>query len=160
MLNFFLNKGGAGISISRQETVDRINPILKRQIEVNHGYNYALTHCSDEEAVAQFDQFQKTARADVGKLSETVLSSGGVAYNGTDLEPSNYHLGDRDNDILAALIDQEQALLDAIEGEAEVEHHIRTQAILLNVRTHAQERLNYLKTLDRKIQTRPARQDT
>ena len=148
MLDFLLNKGGAGVSRPRHEIIDRLNPIIEAHVRLNHAYEYAMQRLTDRDTVGQLEAFQKIARADVGKLNETVFSAGGVAYNGTDVEPGSVALdsGEDDEDLLSALQDREQALQDQVAAEFDLkpEHYIRTQAILSVVRANSQARLDYL----------------
>lgn len=153
MLDFFLNKGGAGISMPRERTIERLNPIIEEHVRLNHAHEHVLTRVGDPEVARQLAAFQKIARADVGKLNETVFSAGGVAYNGTDVEPGSVTLdGNDDEDLLSALFDREQAFQDQIAAELDLkpEHHIRTQAVLSIIRANSQSRLDYLKGLTKR----------
>lgn len=145
MANIFLNKGGAGISISRQETIARLEPISRTLNQVNLYYQAAIDRLGHEEFAEQLDRFMRKSHQDVGKLSETVLSAGGVPYSATDLEPENFVLEGSDGEMMAALSEKEDTLQAMVRDESKVRHQIRTQAILLNVQTNSQERLNYLK---------------
>ncbi|NBB73284.1 MAG: hypothetical protein GVY35_06320, partial [Bacteroidetes bacterium] len=89
--------------------------------------------------------FQKTARPDVGKLAETVLSAGGTAYNGVELRDVTFDLGEDDTDRLFTLRDREQALHEAVTDELKENHQMRTRAILEVVQGNSAERLDYLK---------------
>ena len=147
--NFVLNKGWAGESLSREETIQRLNPLLRRHIELNHSYDYLIVHLDGDEASEQMGRFQKVARNDVGKVRETILSSGGVPHSGIDLEPDDIALDGGRDEMFDQLMEQEQALLDHIEEEQSLsgrEHHMRTKAILENLHKNSQERLNFLKT--------------
>ena len=150
MLNFFLNKGGAGASISRQETVERLNPLIRQHYVLNHGYDHAIRTLRDRGLAERLEEMQWWARADIGKLAETVFSAGGTAYNGTDLEPDHFNLGDDEDELLFQLRDLESNFLDQVLAEGDVEHHIRTRAVLDNVRAHSEERLALLKDLTRR----------
>lgn len=144
-----LNKGWAGKTLSRQETVERINPLIRRHHELNRSYDFAIGHLDDRAASEQLNTFQKTARADVGKLSETVLSAGGVSYNGTDLEPEAFDLGSDDAAILRELARIESEFADMLNDELELEHQIRTRAILGAVLLNTRTRLDYVRGLAR-----------
>ena len=154
MLDFILNKGGAGISMTREKTIERINPIIKAYVRLNHLYEDAMKRLANRETVGQLEAFQKIARADIGKLNETVFSSGGVAYNGTDVEPGSVTLRETENDedLFSSLEDEEEAFQDQIGSEFDLkpEHHIRTQAVLSIIRTNSQSRLNYLQSLTKR----------
>ncbi|MGI9173794.1 MAG: hypothetical protein ACR2GR_00550 [Rhodothermales bacterium] len=154
MLNFLLNKGGAGVSMTRQDTIDRINPIIEAYVRLNHAYEDTLRRLPNREMVGQLEAFQKIARVDVGKLNETVFSAGGVAYNGTDVEPGSVTLEETENDedLLSALEDQEAAFQDQIGPEFDLKpgHHIRTQAVLSIIRSNSQSRLDYIRGLTKR----------
>lgn len=144
MLNKILNKGGAGISLSRQETVDRINPLLKKLIALNHAYRDVIARTPDPEIAGQLQAFLKIARTDVAKMSESIYSAGGRAYTGVDIEPGSVRTADNENELIPSLKDLEKEFVDLMEGEMKVKHQIHTRAVLSNVYTNALGRLNYL----------------
>lgn len=148
--DLLLGKGWAGTTITRAETVERVNPLIRRFIRMNRHYRAVIDH-HDRPAVAEtLEDLQKTARADVGKLSETVLSCGGTAYNGTDLGPDDIDLPEADADRLFRLQDLESAFRDAVQDELnDAEHQMRTRAILKVVQTNSEERLRTLRQLTR-----------
>lgn len=143
----FLNKGWAGTTMSRQETVERTNPLIRRHYELNHAYDFAINRVSDREAATKLEALQKTARADVGKLSETVLSAGGVSYNGVDMEPGSVSLSDEEGDMIHQLKDRENEFLELVSDELKENHQIRTRAILAVVQANSQARVDYLRGL-------------
>lgn len=146
-------KGGIGRSLSREETIERLNPLTKALIELNHYHNYVIAHVSEPSVAAELEQLQRRARADVGKFNETIFSAGGVAYNGTDLEPEDFTLSADDDEMLFQLLDHERAFKEQVAAEFDLEpleHQFRTQAVLMNVRTNSQARLNYLKEITKK----------
>jgi len=140
-----LKKGWAGRTISRDETVTQLNPLIKQLTEMLHAYNYAIGHLSDRELCQVLETHTRTLRGDIGKLCETVYSCGGVAYTGVDLEPGNVNLGSEDAGMLLGLQSAEEGLQKALEAETEVEHQIRTRAILANVGANSTERTNVLR---------------
>ncbi|WP_457653911.1 hypothetical protein [Rhodocaloribacter sp.] len=142
----FLKKGWAGRTISREETVERLNPLIRQLTELMYDYRYVVEHLSERAVAAALDAALKTLRADIGKLSETVLSNGGVAYNGTDLDPAAFDLGSDDDEMLFNLLDAEQAFQERIAAEKEVEHQMRTRAILGVVAQNSRDRLVLLRT--------------
>lgn len=146
-----LNRGWAGKTLSRSETVDRLNPLIRQHIELNHHYGAAIRHCDDERVVDVLERLQKTARADVGKLSETILSSGGTPYNGTDLSPKDFTLEGSLSDLFEELHDLETAFNDALAEEIDLEHQMRTRGVLEAVKSNSQDRLNALAALQRRI---------
>ena len=149
-----LGRGWAGRTITRAETVDRLNPIIKQHIELNHNYEAAMRAMDLQPAVEALRAMQRTARMDVGKLSETVFSAGGAAYNGTDLESGDVDLGESDSDIISGLISMERYFRKTVQTERdEIEHQIRTRAILELVESNSHDRLKALE----KMKTRIAR---
>ena len=148
-----LNRGWAGKTLSRSETVDRINPLIRQHIELNHHYGAAIRHCDDERIVDVLERLQKTARTDVGKLSETVLSCGGSAYNGTDLSPEDFTLKGSLSELFEELHDLETDFNDALADELDLEHQMRTRGVLEAVKSNSQDRLNALTALQRRIGT-------
>ncbi len=146
-----LQKGWAGKTISRQETVERLNPLIREFIRLNHWYDAVERSTSDPDTQYGIKDFQKTARADVSKLAETVFSCGGTAYNGTDLEASDFDLGSDNASMVSRLVELEQNFLKSLEAESEVEHQMRTRAILSVVAGNAQKRLDFLRERSRHL---------
>lgn len=137
-----LGRGWAGKTISRAETVERLNPILRQFMELNHRYQYVIRSHSDAAVSEALQRVQKTARADVGKLSETILSNGGTPENGTDLEPDDFDLGNDELEMLYQLQDLETEFAEAVAHERDdIEHQMRTRAILEAVQSNSGERL-------------------
>lgn len=153
----FLNKGWAGKTMSRPETIERINPLIRRHMELNHAYSYAINQVSEREAAGKLEAQQKTARADVGKLSETVLSAGGVAYTGVDIEPADYALADgtsssadasaNESAMIRRLGELEQQFQELLSDELNENHQIRTRAILSVVQANSHARIQFLRGL-------------
>jgi hypothetical protein len=140
-----LNRGWAGKTITRAETVERLNPLLLQFLKLNHNYQYVIRSHSDAAVTDALRRVQKTARTDVGKLSETILSCGGTPENGTDLEPEDFNLGDDELDMLYQLEDLETEFNETLARERnEIEHQIRTRGILEALRSNSSERLELL----------------
>jgi hypothetical protein len=148
--DLIFNKGGIGPSLSRRETIERLNPLIRQHMELNLYYNFVIDHITDPTVAASLSDLQKVARADVGKMMETVFSCGGVAFNGVELEPADYTLDGDDDAMLFALRDHEESFSETIEADLELDHQIRTKAILNLVLTNSQKRLNVLKTLTKR----------
>jgi len=149
-----LGKGWAGRTITRAETVERLNPIVKQHIELNHNYEAAIRAIDLQPVTDALSAMQRTARMDVGKISETIYSAGGSAYNGTDLEPDDFDLGDSASDMIASLISLERDFRNTVRTERdEIEHQIRTRAILELLESNSHDRLKALE----KMKTRLAR---
>jgi hypothetical protein len=148
--DLLLGKGWAGTTISRSETIERLNPLIKQFMTMNRHYKHVVHSHGDPGVVETLKDMLKTARTDVGKLSETVLSCGGAAYNGTDLSAEDVDLANDDTEMLFQLQDMEEAFQDAVEAEInEVEHQMRTRAILNVVLTNSQQRLDTLRSMTR-----------
>ena len=146
-----LGKGWMGRTISREETVEHLNPLVEAHIKLNHAYRAVSRVAEDPRVEQALESLLKTARADVGKLSETIFSAGGTAYNGTDLEPEDFDLGPDLDTALPKLIEQEEAFQDDVKTERnDVEHQMRTRAILELVRDNSQERLSVIKRIQKR----------
>ncbi len=143
-----LGRGWAGKTISRSETVEHLNPLLRQHIELNYHYRAAFREHSEPAVVEALQRVQKTARADVGKLSETIHSCGGTPYNGTDLKSEDFALEGDDTDILQTLQSVEQEFQEALVHERKnVEHQMRTRGILEALTSNSKERLTLLDDL-------------
>ncbi len=147
MKSLFLKKGWAGKTIGRRETIDRFNPLLRQHHEINYTHEAAIARLKEGDVVDRLNELQRTARADAGKLSETILSCGGVPESGVDMEVGDFNPGNNQSEIVAHLIDREQAFLDDVDAEKKVEHQMRSRAILENVERNTRERLDYLKSI-------------
>ena len=143
--DLIFQKGGIGTSMSRAETVERLNPLLRRHMVLNHRYDQAAGVLADPEAAAFMARSQKTARVDVGKLAATVFSAGGVAYNGTHLEARDYASTGDEDATLFDLLDAEQDWQDALLAELQEPHQIRSAAVLSLLRDNSRDRLEVLK---------------
>lgn len=144
LLSPILKQGGAGASVSREETVSRINPIIETHTRLLHYYQFAIDKATDAPVAEALRTVLRTARMDVGKLCETVFSAGGTAFSGTSIEPGSLSLEGEGADLLRQLEVKEKELLAQVEGENEVWHQIRTQAILGVVKKNSEARLNVL----------------
>lgn len=143
----FLQKGWAGKTISRAETVDLLNPHIERHVRLNNDYGYVIKSHPSADVRSRLDATQKVARANIGKLSETVYSCGGVAYTGVDLEPSDVDLGSDPQAMLQALLRSEDDVIAALEAEDKIEHQMRTRAIIGVALNAARERKSLLEEL-------------
>ena len=140
-----LGRGWAGKTVSRAETVERLNPLLLQFLKLNHNYEYVIRTHSDTAATEALKRVQKTARADVGKLNETILSCGGSPENGTNLEPEDFDLGTDELEMLYRLEDLETEFNEALVHERkEIEHQMRTRGILEALKSNSDERLTLL----------------
>lgn len=150
-----LQRGWAGKTITRAETVNRLNPLLLQFLKLNHYYQNAIRSHGDAAVTDALERVQKSARVDVGKLSETILSCGGSPENGTDLEPGDFEVTADDVEMLAELRDLESAFNDALtEERQEIEHQMRTRGILEALKSNSTERLELLGDLHERAQSR------
>ena len=148
-----LGRGWAGKTISRAETVEHLNPLLLQFLKLNHNYEYVTRTHSDAAVTEALERVQKTARADVGKLSETILSAGGTPENGTDLEPEDFNLGGDELEMLYQLQDLETEFNEALTRQRqEIEHQMRTRGILEALKSNSGERLELLADLIERAQ--------
>ncbi len=145
--HLFLNKGWAGKTLSREETTARLNPVIHSHCALNHSHEYAVRSLEDRDAAEELSALQRTARMDVGKLSEVVLSAGGVPFNGTEMEPEDFDLGKCDSDIVKALRNMENDFEKLLHAELGIEHQMRTRAILDAVLKNTRMRLKYVREL-------------
>lgn len=147
-----LNRGWAGQTLSRSETVERLNPLIQQHIELNHHYGAVIRDCGDERVVDVLERLQKTARTDVGKLSETVFSCGGTPPNGTELELDDFGFDGGPVRMLRRLKDLETDFNDALGTELDQEHQMRTRGVLEAVRSNSTDRLDALSALLRRAE--------
>ena len=140
----FLQKGWAGRTIDRAETNDLINPMIQTMNELMPLYLAAGDTTSNAGVKEGIETSLRTLRMDIGKMCEIVFSCGGVANSGTDLETADFMLGDGLSDAIAA---KEQELRDALDAQENIEHQMRSRAILLNVDTNQKARMNAVRGL-------------
>lgn len=134
----FLNKGWAGKTISRAETVERLNPIIRIMNELMQNLN-AISARGDR---AEIDAPLRILKMDIGKMCEIIFSCGDVAYSGTDLDPKEFLGADA-----LAVSDCEARLENALEIEHGIEHQMHTRAILGNVDANQKSRIQTLRNL-------------
>lgn len=144
-----LKKGWMGRTISRSETVERINLLIRRHMALNHAYQGVADTAGDADVASAIAAQQKASRLDVDKLMETVFSAGGVAYNGVDMEPGDYVPEGDTATALRTLKDHEAAFMQAVQRESEIEHHMRTRAVLERLLKSSQTRISLLLKLAR-----------
>ncbi len=129
-----LKKGWAGKTLSRLETTDRIDPLIRILIDLMHRYDGSKLSTN-----APWQHALKMLRMDIGKLSEIVNSNGGKAYTGTDIEPGHYAEVEAMD-----LIEEEEAFADLLEAEKLIDHQMRTRAVLDAVAINSTGRLMLL----------------
>ncbi|NNE33876.1 MAG: hypothetical protein HKN13_01480 [Rhodothermales bacterium] len=143
-------KGWVGKTISRAETVERLNPIIREHILLNRSHDAVIRSIDDAEGRQILADAQKIARANVGKIAETIYSCGGVAFNGTEVEPDDFDLG-TGVAALDALQKLEASLLETLDGESNIEHQMRTRAIIGVLKESTEERLKSIRSLTKKM---------
>ena len=136
-----LQKGWAGRTISREETIERLNPIIRIMTEMLHRYA-AVRDAADADDRPEIDRVMKTLRADIGKVAETVFSAGGTAYSGIELDPDEF----ADDDGWASVRDAEDVLAAALREEQDIEHQMRTRAILAKVAENHEDRMKLIRS--------------
>jgi len=138
-----LNKGWAGKTLTRQETAEHLNRLMRPLLELLFTYDAALGKATADGDAGELRREMPTLRADIGKVSESIMSCGAVAYSGTDLEPADF----ASKADWARLLEMEESLGQAIQEERGVEHQIRSRAILNAVGANSKKRLDLLKPL-------------
>ena len=144
-----LNKGGAGTSLSRADTIARLNPVIVAHTRLLHAYDAARAGRPAAET-DRIDALLRTARMDVGKLAENVFSLGGTPYNGTDIEPGTTVAEAGGEARYRALAQAEEAFARQLDDELAVDHQIRVGATLGILRAHSQERLDAVRDFARR----------
>jgi hypothetical protein len=131
-----LKKGWAGRTISRQETAERVNPLVGELIGLMCLYG--------DMSGADTEQWKRpisVLKMDVGKLCEVVNSNGGHALTGAD---ENFQEdGSFSTD---TILEREKAFGELLRAEKQFEHQMRTRAILDVVAVNSADRV---KTLSR-----------
>ena len=145
-LDKIFRKGRMGRTISREETAERLNPILQQHVWLNHYYRHATERLENAHLADHLAEELRTARSDVGKLNETILSAGHTPFSGTGIEPDEIEMSrEGDYGLLYDLLDAEQDFLDTLRAEGDIEHQMRTRAILDVLKTNSERRLDALK---------------
>jgi hypothetical protein len=150
-------KGGFFKSLSREETVARLNPLSEQLTRLTHAYETAaqrLAATGDPkltELARRIKADQRFARMDIGKVNETTFSNGGTAYNGTGIEPGQIPLPSDPGHMAEELERREGAHRDDLKESLKLDHQIRTQAILGNLLAHSEQRLTTLGELRRAV---------
>ncbi len=148
MLNFLLNKGGAGISFSREETAARLNPLMRRLVELMYTYDRLPVQGLDPETLALLEEQRKKLRTDISKFGETIYSAGGHAFTGATMTSDASPAGAAPD--VKYLMDGEEDFLHAVAGEMKQNHQVRTLATLKAVRRSSRERVDFLRSLSGK----------
>lgn len=146
VLKPLLNKGGAGRSLSRGETIDVLIPLVEQHIDLLSQYNAVRRALRNTEIAERLNDLLPRFRNEVGKIRETILALGGVAPTGAgepllDLEGS-------DGNLLYGLDQKERALRDALKEAIDYPHHqFQTLAVLKNNLEGSESRISVLRPL-------------
>ena len=144
-----LRKGWAGRTLSRAETAERLNPLLRQHIALTRAWDLALSASEDPDLEASSAALLKTSRMDVDKLSETVLSCGAEAHAGLEKDPPPAGPAP-----LLDVVELEGAYAEALNDERQVEHRMRTRAVLARLEENTQARLEHARGAVRKLRLR------
>ena len=141
-----LNKGGAGRYISREASVERLQPVVENHLRLLYAYDGVLARMADGPTKERLTALMPYLRTELNKLYETVFSLAGSAPTGVGMEPGSVSLGDRETDRLFALVEEERAFGTAMREEGDAVHHQeRTRAILNHNADASDSRLGVLR---------------
>jgi len=148
--SLLLKKGWAGRTISRSETVARLNPLLERHVTLANLYEQVTD--LDDALSSELQGNLRRLRLDMGKIAETVFSCGGVAYSGVD-HPEVQHIDD-------VLLATERALHNALLQERRtINHQMRTEAVLQHCLDSCDMRLEFMNKYVRRLRSTRAVHD-
>jgi hypothetical protein len=154
VLRPLLNRGGAGFSISREETIERMRPHVARGLDLLRLYSAVLPAAEDREIAHRLAPLMPFFRTELGKLYETIFSAGGTAPTGVDID-FEAALGEISRDPAGFLTAAERDFGRGVRDEIDAVHHQeRTRAILKSVAAGSNGRLDVLRELAGR---RPAR---
>ncbi len=144
VLKPILNRGGAGYSMTRAESVAAMNPLVEQHGKLILAYDAALRRFADRDLAASLNEGMNRTRTELAKLKETVLSLGGIPPNGVDLD-TDLDLGGTDAEMVHRLDDIERAYREAIQDALDLPHQqLRSTAILENNIKGSEARLGAL----------------
>lgn len=154
-----LNKGGAGRYISREHTVERLQPVAQRHLDLMYEYEGILGGMASGASKERLEAMMPYLRTEVAKMSETILSLGGTPPNGVRRTPGGA-VGVADDmagrsmaDRVDALRDAETDFSGAIRDEVDSVHHQeRTRAILTHNAEASDARVGLLRDIAADLQ--------
>ena len=135
-MNFLLNRGGAGKSLTRGQTVAEMSKLMIRHIELLRTYDTLIESIGDGSTADELKTIQKENRADIAKLAEIILSSGGVPPREGGLLA-----GQEPQTLIRSVNDAERELRSDIEQQLEHKHHMRTLAVMEMLLENTERRL-------------------
>ena len=149
-----LNKGGAGRYISRADSVERLQPVAQRHLDLMYEYEGILSGMPDGLPKERLEAMMPYLRTEVAKMSETILSLGGTPPSGVRRRPgraagvSDPEAGRPAHERVDALLDAERDFGGALRDEADAVHHQeRTRAILNHNAEASDARIDLLREL-------------
>ena len=141
-MNFLLNKGGAGKSLTRSDSVSEVSKLMRAQIGLLNTYEALIGVVeSDTDLARSLSALQKEHRDEIPKLSEIILSSGG--------EPpreSSPLAGDDVDSLIRAVNEGERSMRSDLEQQIKLKHHIRTIAVLKTLLANTERRIGEIQT--------------
>jgi hypothetical protein len=160
LLQPVFNRGGIGRSMSREESAEVLNPLVRQHQQLLLAYDTAIRTLGDRDLADRLNVGMNRARTELAKLRESVYSLAGDPPNGVDLDP-DVHIGDTDAEIIHALDERERAYRDALEKTLGMrDMQLRSIAILENNIKGSKARIDVLHpvvTRMRRPESRPAR---
>ncbi len=146
-MNFLLNKGGAGKSMSRARTAAEASKLMTCHIELLQTYDALADATGSESDTAELvSALQKELRDDIPKLSEIILSSGRVPPR--EASPL---VGDDVESLLHAIDDGERSLRRDLEDQILLKHHLRSIAVFKNLLANTEHRIGEIRTMARQL---------
>lgn len=142
--DLILQKGWAGKTISRAETADRVNRLIRPLVELLRLYNAAIADTGDSANLSAVQQVMPILRADIGKLAETVHSAGAVAYSGA--EQTDVSFAELEID-WSNVLENEAVYSERVSDEKAIEHEMRTRAVLANIVANSVRRQELVKQI-------------
>ncbi|HUF08787.1 MAG TPA: hypothetical protein VMO47_05665 [Rhodothermales bacterium] len=143
MANFLLNKGGAGKSITRHETAGKMSELVRRLISITRTYERLLAALGNAGSDHRVGAMQNRTRTDIGKLSEIILSTGGITPRYADPVSTS----DDPDQLIRALNEAERAFRDELEESLKLKHHYRTIAVLETLHKNTEDRIRLVREL-------------
>jgi len=143
MTNFLLNRGGAGKSITRNETAEAMGDLVRPLTSIVRTYERLAENVGDDQAAGKIAASQNRTRSDVAKLSEIILSTGGITPR--DAEPLSS--SDDPDTLIRALNAAERGFRDSLEESLKMKHHYRTIAVLETLHKNTEERIRLVREL-------------
>ncbi len=143
MTNFLLNRGGAGKSITRHETAEAMGDLVRPLTSIVRTYELLEGRTGDSGADEKIAASQSRTRSDIAKLSEIILSTGGV----TPRQAEPFSSSDETDTLIRALNEAERAFRDSLESSLKMKHHYRTIAVLETLHKNTEERIRLVREL-------------